>query len=314
MKKALLLLVLLALGAGVTVLVVLAQRPEVAELPGAVASASRPAEGNQYPPEWHVQEFGVTGGTPVNRGFVFFDGQYVDAPYTVRRKGLAIFINDRMIVRPIPWPWPGWPPPKGDVDPEMPAGVNKHTSQYDPAVTDYLRKKCAFIRKHYSGDERSDQLEEVIRALPFVKKATRKAHWRYILTVELWTGEVEHWSVRFFSTARDLPFDKDSVLKRLEARRNLLESELKQGDCTWFFPSGSHISFNESVAIRDLPAILRVLRSSKSPDAKLKELNDSGLLPVTRDSHRNVVTNFSASAQLDRRLEALRRGAPAPAF
>jgi hypothetical protein len=231
----------------------------------------------------------------------------------VSRKGLAIFINDCMIVRPIRWPRPDWPPPKGDVDPEMPPGVTKHTSQYDPAVRDYIRKKCAFIRKHYSGDERSDQLEQVIRALPFVKKATREADSRYNLTVELWPGEVEHWSVRFFSTARDLPFDKDSVLKRLEAKRDYWEKRLREGKCNWLFSSGGSIGCSEARALRSLPRILRVLRSSKSTEAKLKELNDSGLLPVSPGSDEGMVENFSASAQLDRRLEALRKGARAPA-
>ena len=37
----------------------------------------------------------IKSGTPINSGFVFIDGKYIEPPYEVKRKGLAIYINGR---------------------------------------------------------------------------------------------------------------------------------------------------------------------------------------------------------------------------
>ena len=50
--------------------------------------------------ENYVQEFGVTKGDSIEKGVIFLDGKYINAPYTVSRKGLALYINDQEIKYP----------------------------------------------------------------------------------------------------------------------------------------------------------------------------------------------------------------------
>ncbi len=50
-----------------------------------------------------VDEMGVTYGVPCMTGFVFVDGQYLPPPYTVTRRGNAIFINRYQIEQPVAW-------------------------------------------------------------------------------------------------------------------------------------------------------------------------------------------------------------------
>lgn len=50
-----------------------------------------------------IDELGETAGTPVMTGFVFINGRYLPPPYTVTRRGNAIFINKYQIEQPVPW-------------------------------------------------------------------------------------------------------------------------------------------------------------------------------------------------------------------
>ncbi|MGD2094437.1 MAG: hypothetical protein PVH77_05455 [Phycisphaerales bacterium] len=48
----------------------------------------------------YIAQFGVTEGKSVDKGVVFIDGQYIESPYIVSRKGLAIYINGKQIPNP----------------------------------------------------------------------------------------------------------------------------------------------------------------------------------------------------------------------
>jgi hypothetical protein len=50
-----------------------------------------------------IEALGVTPGTPKRNGFVFIEGRYLSPPYTVSRKGNAIFINRIQVEQPIAW-------------------------------------------------------------------------------------------------------------------------------------------------------------------------------------------------------------------
>ena len=64
-----------------------------------------------------MEDFGVTKGDPVETGFLFMDGRYIDAPYIVERRGVDIYINDLLVER-----GPEYPPfdYRVDIDPGAP--------------------------------------------------------------------------------------------------------------------------------------------------------------------------------------------------
>jgi len=68
-----------------------------------------------------IEALGVTTGTPKRNGFVFIEGRYISPPYTVSRKGNAIFINRIQVEQPIAWTaealTPSAVPPPKKVDP-----------------------------------------------------------------------------------------------------------------------------------------------------------------------------------------------------
>lgn len=248
----------------------------------------------------HVDEFGIMQGKPVDKGFVFFDGQYLDAPYVVTRKGLAIFINDKMIVPPIPWPQKQRP--SGDVDPQMPPEITRGTSLYDDVLTDYLDQKAAYFVRHYAPEEERDLMEQVLRSLPCFKEVELDPRDPHILRVTTFRGETCNF-VLVSLRGRKLKFDKESVLRRVEGWHEYFEDGLREGDC-YFFSQGSWITLGGRKDAQQLAEIVKTLRSSRPENVKFREVQRAGL-PVDEEDFRNLVTNFSASRQLEKRLEEL---------
>ena len=44
---------------------------------------------------------GVAGAEPIETGFVFVDGTYLDAPYTVEAHDLAVHVNGLRVTKPV---------------------------------------------------------------------------------------------------------------------------------------------------------------------------------------------------------------------
>jgi len=246
-----------------------------------------------------VEDFGLTLGKPINKGFVFLDGEYLEAPYIVTRKGLAILINRKMIEPPMRLPLEE--PPSGDVDPEIPAQISSETSLYDDIFTNYIRKKVAYVQKHYTQEEERKIMEQVYRSLPFVKAAEPDERYPDILHVVTFRGEVD--SLGLVQPRRKPKFDKQTVMKRIEKRRRKYEARLEKGGCHFFFSEGGRISLGRQSVIKKLPKIVTILRSAKPDDVKFKEIRQTGLSAINSRTFSSLVTNFSASEQLQKRLD-----------
>lgn len=54
--------------------------------------------------ETALADLGIAYGKPCVSGFVFVEGRYLTPPYTVTRRGNAIFINRVQVERPVAWP------------------------------------------------------------------------------------------------------------------------------------------------------------------------------------------------------------------
>lgn len=254
-------------------------------------------------PDLHVDEFGTMVGEPVSNGFVFIDGAYVDAPYVVTRKGLAVFINDKMIQAPAPWPPPQEEPTQKFVDPKLPASVNENTSQFDPVLVRYLSYKSAYIRSHYPKGKALRLLRDVYADLPCVQRAGLDARRPVILIVTWSDGETDRVRLIPFEGRQPVKLDKEGVLKRLESERRMYEERLEKGDYYMFFSEGGKITGGSQGSRELLPRIVSILRSAKSAEAKLREVQQAGLSVVNSESFTSIVTQFSASEQLEKRLQ-----------
>ncbi|MEA3448729.1 MAG: hypothetical protein U9Q98_09845, partial [Bacteroidota bacterium] len=99
---------------------------------------------------------------PINSGFVFVDGKYIESPYTVKRKGMTVYLNDIQIMQEqkvltkkdflLPKKEPGIPPSlkrDDDLNTMFSYKYKKTRYSYITAQINYLITKYKFeIAKH----------------------------------------------------------------------------------------------------------------------------------------------------------------------
>ena len=102
-----------------------------------------------------IRVLGVTNIVVKNPGYFFYGGEYVPPPYTVTREGDFLKINGRYIRF-----FCKWPPPKGrkwhamHTMPKVPSSVNEKTSEFDPAVRNYMNDCFDYwLTNHADGNE-----------------------------------------------------------------------------------------------------------------------------------------------------------------
>lgn len=257
----------------------------------------------------HLHEFGTTRGQPVDQGFVFFDGQYIEAPYIVARKGLAIFVNETMLDPPnVKWPPPQPNPEYGAFDPELPASISRNTISWDSELIDYIRAKNAYIVTNRDAQDIPHLKLALYKTLPNVNGAEfDNATHPTLITVTWSDGRVDNILIHP-PTRKPITLDRDAILERLNENRQNYEDNLKSGSGYLLFSKSGRIAIGSASARTKLPRLIEILRSEKTDEEKFAELHKAGWVGITPTTCAKLVTNFSASPQLEQRLdEAIHR-------
>jgi len=243
-------------------------------------------------------------GEPIDAGFVFIDNRYIDAPYVVSREEGEVFINGQRVFRAEF----AEEFPTGDVDPQLPAGLTKDTSFYDPRVKEYIRQKAAYVRKGYPVDQQPRILEKAFRALPFVQEVAIDPERATLINLRTRTGEL--FPIALGNSGRRPLAGRTGVITQAEVWRKDLQVRLPLGDCFMFFSRGGMVTFNRGRAADVLPGVVEILRGSDEPARKIERLRNERLLHVDAESHLALAKEFAASAQLEARLAELKRPTP----
>lgn len=245
-----------------------------------------------------------TSSQPISNGFVFVEGQYVEAPYVVSRKDLAIYINDRLIANYAPLV-KEIPKPESEL-PSLPTNITVNSTPYDKDVVDYMVRVRIYLSSHYKRSELADEIEKVYKALPCVKDVRRNSD-KTSATVTYTDGHTINENL--------IPLTRKPVITPTNAVeyvsrtcRNYVE-RLEKGDFYGFANEGTGASiftFSVGTAKEFLPGFVKVLRSSQDDETKAKQLREMlRLSPITKETSREFVTNLCPSKQLDERVEAL---------
>lgn len=243
-----------------------------------------------------------TTSQPISNGFVFVEGHYVEAPYVVSRKNLAIYINDQLIsdytplVKEIP-------KPENEL-PSLSVSINGGSSPYDKNVADYVVRVQTYLSSHYKRDEIADEMEKMYRALPCVKDVHRNSD-RTSATVTYTDGSTINENL--------IPLTRKPVITPTNAVeyvgrdcRNYAD-RLQDGVVYSFSHKGGRKhSFGANTAKEVLPGVVKVLRSAQDDETKAKQLSDMlGMAAIPKEQAGAFVANLCPSKQLDERVDAL---------
>lgn len=261
---------------------------------------------------------GAATGVSVDRGFVFFDGEYIEAPYAVEARDLAVTINGIQITDPLEWP-----PLEEylfDHDPGFPQGLphdadlGEALGVREPGGVLFDAAKQWYLFSHLDYDEAYSRMEGYYRSLPCVKDLYKDDEGFWVL--ESHGGEQRR--IAFGGSRMRLLNEMygpegtgepslEEYEERVERRRARFEERLLKGDLFLLFPGGEESSFSERKAANLLPEILGVLRSAASEQSKSEELYSLDVFPPGDDRHAlRLIRGFRAGRQLDERLSTLR--------
>ena len=255
--------------------------------------------GNIQGPDLRVDEFGVQEGASIETGYMFFDGRYLERPYIVTRKGLAVFVNDTMVCKPEDWPPADY---RVNQEPVLPAGITSNSTLDD--VRGYLSQKSLYILQH-SPQNYGEQDIETWKALPFVTNVVMSNYTMLVYTVG--GGEPIHVGTMIpkLMTPRPPP-TKDEVRGIVEGKRLEIEQRLRESTAVFTFGSGSRGTLPAGRGLQELPLVVSILESKQGFNDKKKELDDLMFFNFEWCTIPNVdiiVSNFTANAQLDQRMK-----------
>lgn len=246
----------------------------------------------------YVDECGTGEEIMVDQGFVFLNGEYVEAPYVLQRKGLGLFLNGRMVVAP---PDRSRQVPAGDTDPKLPEDINSETSFFDEVAINYLTNKHVYLHRHFNPNKESEMIEQCIVELPFVTQTRKDQNRPHILHVTTTEGLTIPYSL--IAHERRSPQDADSLIQSAGRRLDSMQKRLNKGSCYILSQNraGGTALSNRTVQ-QKLPQLIKILRSTQSPETKKAEIKK--LITIIKDNDIvELVSNYSESPQLNSRLE-----------
>ena len=248
--------------------------------------------------------FGINVGKEISRGFVFWNGSYIEPPYVISRIGLALHINGVELEKSPPWPPYDY---RVGEDPGMPDVTASSTWENMEDADDprdvHWRRKLRYAYQTYGPEEARTVMIEYLRQLPFVASAEPESEASPVIVVREVSGRERLVDIGEIEIGP--PLTKEEMIALVDQKKSHLEERLLKGDCYLFFGGGSYISFGESKAARILPDAITILRSGVTYEEKRVKLEELGILPRETDAFYELIDNFEASSSLDDRLEAL---------
>jgi hypothetical protein len=255
---------------------------------------------------------------PIDDGFVFFDGRYVEAPYIVETQDLAVTINGFQVTRE--FAWPPLQKYRFDHDPGLPEGLTRNSTLdealgvREPGGVLFDTAKQWFLFSHLAYDEAYEQMLAYYRSLPCVRSLERNAEGFWIL--ESHSGERRRLAIggrsmrllsEYYAPSGSGPPPRREYEELVAQMAERFAQRLRKGDCLLLYPGGDEISFAERRAAVLLPEILATISSGRSDEAKLEELWALGAFPRGDQTLATALLhNYSSSRQLEERLARLR--------
>ena len=242
-----------------------------------------------------------TTSSPISNGFVFVEGQYLDAPYVVSRKGLSIFINETLIQDYSLLKLKELPPPER-TRPIFPSNISTNADPNDPVVGEYLYRMGNFLTAKLGRTEAANEMISILKTLPFIREVSRDPSSDTCAIVTFRNGHTVNMGLLPFT--RKPAVTPANVVVFVSSGCQYYKKCFEEGDFYSFSAKGNRIhTFSAGTAKEVLPNLVKVLRSSQNDEAKAKELIDMlGVEPIPREHWGAFVTNLSTSKQLDDRV------------
>ena len=271
----------------------------------ALTAAAAPPPDEAAPPA-QVALYGVYTNVPlISNGFVFVGHQYLDAPYRVTQQGLRIYVNDRLVdqVHALA------PPPTVTSPPAVPATLTTNSSIISDELYAYLRELAFYVRQNVPHDQQYEEHIRLIALLPCIQ-STNCNLGSARLTIRSYRGEelvigLQPLGRRGIETVAD-------AQRALRNTREYFERSLQDGNALFICAGGSSRIELPVMMVKDMLPPILLLRnrniknvpSQSIVSAQAQSLMEAGLA-LQENMFPDLLTNFTASSQLDQRIQEM---------
>ncbi len=255
-----------------------------------------------------LKNLGSTFSKPINSGFTFIKGKYINSPYIISRQGLKICINGTKV-----YEWTQWPlPPKSvDKDPGIPKELTKDSKLDDVLLNNTIDKKFRYLHGHFPEDIAMRKMVEFYEKLPCMKKVTteKRGNFRFV-TIYLKNGDKEDIDLSGYTPESVSSGDirEKDVIDILEETKQEYEQQLKEGECLFIFNACS-FSFCKEKSEKDLKLIIEILQSKRKSKEKIKLLQRLTVFPPDATPYLELLDDFKSNEQLKERISKLIKAA-----
>lgn len=246
---------------------------------------------------------------PIDSGFFFWDGKYIEAPYRIESRDLLVFINGFQVTQ-YPYIRPSLIVTE---DPGIPPGVTRETGldgldkiKWEGRIP-HTSAKLAYLWKKYSKEEARERMIDYYRSLPCIKEAVRVEGYKGIVRLTDYHGNSRNVGFDIDERSLQPPPTEEELQELINKRAAMYKERFREGDCLLFFKKGAELS----ITGRDTVNILREMREillddTKDSSAKINELLTLDfILPDNSELAEQVVLNFAPNERFDEHLKAL---------
>jgi len=256
---------------------------------------------------------------PIETGFVFFDGKYIEAPYILERRDLAVYINGIQITKEMEWPIVN--KYAFDHDPGIPPNITKEMtldelfSLKEPKRNiRYIAAKQWYLFSHFSYEEAFEKTITYFEDLPNIKSLTKIPGKGWV--IESYVGEKRN--ILFGgSEMRQMnavwgpegsgPSPQSEIIEKVNELALMYRDCLQKDNFIFIFTEHRKLFFSDRQGFKRIREMLDIMNTSKSQEEKMNELISIGLLPRSdKQLSKYFVSHYSISTQLENRLKTLK--------
>ncbi|MCD4684041.1 MAG: hypothetical protein K8R86_12220 [Bacteroidales bacterium] len=245
---------------------------------------------------------------PVESGFFFLNGKYVEAPYIFEVNNLAIYINGLQLDKQIQYPIFD---NRVFEDPGIPKGLSQNLTlvAIDSIRTDegdiWILRRLRYFVQNYPEEESYVMCVDFLRSLPFIKSVEKYKD--SLGTIELIDYKGNSKLLWISPHEYSPPPTLEELEQALERQKIRLIDRLIKGECKFYFSNQGEMSISRIKAAKILPDVLQTLESAELNSETKKELLDEyGLVQMNNSRNQILIDNYIRNTQLHYRLEQLR--------
>lgn len=250
---------------------------------------------------------------PINSGFVFIDGEYIETPYTIKRQGLTVTINGKQILK--------MQKPKSPYKlkkcPQMPLNLLNKNDGLDKIFKikhpDYDKGFIYIIEKYflekYNYEVACDSIKNIYKSLPNVKSVVNYHNNNDHFQIVSYNGESRIYSLSPYGRRYNHKYGPESkkhysrkkLKSNAEGEIQAIKNKLEQNKMLFFFTDKDIINRVNSYTInkKNSHRVYDILQSDYHPNQKADSLNN---IFIDKEFLKRIIKEYQKTEKIKNRL------------